>query len=375
MGEVFAGRYELIDPIGEGGMGTVWRVRDLRAGRVLAAKVMRQSHSSALLRFVREQALRVDHPHVVVPIGWAGEDDQVLFTMEIVDGGNVATLVGDFGAIPPLFTAEVMRQILDALTAVHEARLVHRDIKPANILLDATGTGRPHAYLSDFGIAVDLDGPRFTETGFITGTPGYLAPELSAFGDPTPGADAYAIGMVAAHMLTGLPPAQALAGGPPPGVPASLWAVVVGLTRHEPTERLSIAEAIARLDVPELAWSEAGIGEIEVFSQVPPLDSEPEATRILPAEHGSRTVPEPSITVGTSEDQTVPDRDRSDAVAETVVSGRAAGETVGVGRADAATRDGELRSGAVGRSGMRDVVVYGLFAALVVAGLLLMLLG
>lgn len=117
MGEVFAGRYELIDQIG------------------------------------------LHHPHIIVPLGWAGEDDRVLFTMPVVAGGSVATLIGDFGALPPLFVSEVIRQLVDALSAVHAARVVHRDLKPSNILLDPTGTGRPYAYLTDFGIAVDLDGP------------------------------------------------------------------------------------------------------------------------------------------------------------------------------------------------------------------------
>ncbi|HMQ65804.1 MAG TPA: serine/threonine protein kinase, partial [Arachnia sp.] len=88
MGEVFAGRYELIDQIGLGGMGSVWRVRDLRADAVVAAKVLRQSDAVAVLRFVREQAVRIHHPHIIVPLGWAGEDDRVLFTMPVVEGGS-----------------------------------------------------------------------------------------------------------------------------------------------------------------------------------------------------------------------------------------------------------------------------------------------
>ena len=78
--------------------------------------------------------------------------------------------------------------------------------KPANILLDATGPGRPHAYLTDFGIAVDLTGPRLTETGLVHGTPGYLAPELQNFGDVTPAADLFAVAWWGARCSRGLAP-------------------------------------------------------------------------------------------------------------------------------------------------------------------------
>ena len=67
-------------------MGTVWRVEDLKQNRIVAAKILRQSHSTSLLRYVREQSLRIHHPHVLVPLGWAGEDDRVLFTIPIVPG-------------------------------------------------------------------------------------------------------------------------------------------------------------------------------------------------------------------------------------------------------------------------------------------------
>lgn len=260
-------------------MGTVWKVEDLKHDRIVAAKILRQTHSTSLLRFVREQGLRIEHPHVLMPLGWAGEDHQVLFTMPLLAGGSVATLVGDHGPLPARFTAEILRQIASALIAVHERRLVHRDVKPANILLDATGSGRPHAYLSDFGIAVELDGPRFTETGLVTGTPGYLAPELTALGDPAPASDAYSLGAVGLHMLTGQRPRDVTredAG--PTGVPGSLWETVVGLTEPDPQQRLSLPAAAARLDAPELAWHDGDAGEVEVFDHFAPEHAgEPEA--------------------------------------------------------------------------------------------------
>lgn len=119
MGEVFAGRYELIDPIGRGGVGAVWRAWDARRRRYVAAKVLQQSDAHTLLRFVREQALRIDHPHVLAPASWAADDDKVLFTMDLVNGGSLAHLIGDYGPLPPRFVCLLLDQLLAGLTAVH----------------------------------------------------------------------------------------------------------------------------------------------------------------------------------------------------------------------------------------------------------------
>ena len=279
MGEVFAGRYELLDLIGEGGMGSVWRVWDARTERVVAAKVLKQSDASTLLRFVREQAVRIHHPNVVVPLGWAGEDDRVLFTMPIIRGGSVANLVADHGPLPPVLVAEILRQVLSGLTAVHAADLVHRDIKPANILLDATGTGQPHAYLSDFGIAVDLRAPRWTATGVVSGTPGYLAPEVESSGEVTFAADLYAAGQVAQTMLSGARPVERGASLlRPVDVPQSLWSVVSALVASAPAGRPVSAEAsLAALQSADLAWHPEGVGDVEVFDHLPPDEPRPVA--------------------------------------------------------------------------------------------------
>lgn len=273
MGEVFAGRYEFIDPIGEGGMGTVWRVWDHSRDQLVAAKVLRQSDAGMLVRFVREQALRIAHPHVLMPQTWAGMDDRVLFTMPVVAGGSVATLVGDYGPLPPLLVSEIVRQLLDALAVVHDHRVVHRDVKPANVLLEATARGRPHAYLGDFGIAVDLRAPRWTETGVVTGTPGYLAPELVGGGAPTPATDLYAVGQVALTMLTGTTPGQdSTAREIPTGAAPPLADLITDLLASDPHARPPSARVAAdRLAVPTLAWQDEAMGEIEVFDQLPPL--------------------------------------------------------------------------------------------------------
>ncbi|MEV5000264.1 serine/threonine-protein kinase [Nocardioides sp. LML1-1-1.1] len=209
MGEVFAGRYELLDPIATGGMGTVWRVHDRTAGDVKAAKMLRQADAAMLLRFVREQSVRIDHTHVVTPQSWAGVDDRVLFTMPLVRGGSVAGLLKrNGGSLPPRWIAALTDQTLQALDAVHAAGIVHRDIKPGNLLLEPTGAGRPHLRLTDFGIAVPADEPRLTHVAMVIGTPGYMPPEQVAGADPDPSADIYALGVVVLEMLTGQRPSK-----------------------------------------------------------------------------------------------------------------------------------------------------------------------
>ncbi|MFI1254827.1 serine/threonine-protein kinase [Streptomyces netropsis] len=283
MGEVFAGRYELVDPIGRGGVGAVWRAWDQRRRRYVAAKVLQQSDAHTLLRFVREQALRIDHPHVLAPMSWAADDDKVLFTMDVVSGGSLAHLIGDYGPLPPRFVCVLLDQLLSGLTAVHAEGVVHRDIKPANILLEATGTGRPHLRLSDFGIAMRKGEPRLTDTNYVMGTPGYFAPEQMLGEEPDFPADLFAVGLVTLYLITGRKPdAEALVrrftehGTPnaPEDVPEPLWQVVANLLQPDPYARFRTAtgarkalSAAVEL-LPEPAPDEE---PIEVFDQLGPL--------------------------------------------------------------------------------------------------------
>jgi serine/threonine protein kinase len=206
MGEVFAGRYELIDPIASGGMGTVWRVLDRMDGQVKAAKMLNQSDAAMLLRFVREQSLRIDHTHIVTPQSWAGVDDRVLFTMPLVAGGSVSMLIRKYGALPPRWIGRLVDQTVQALEAVHAAGIVHRDVKPGNLLLEPTARGVPHLRLTDFGIAVPTDEARLTHVAMVIGTPGYMPPEQELGADPDPSADIYALGRVILEMLTAAKP-------------------------------------------------------------------------------------------------------------------------------------------------------------------------
>ncbi|MEU9149127.1 protein kinase [Streptomyces sp. NPDC048417] len=285
MGEVFAGRYELADPIGHGGVGAVWRAWDHRRKRYVAAKVLQQSDAHALLRFVREQALRIDHPHVLAPASWAADDDKVLFTMDLVAGGSLVHLVGDYGPLPPAFVCTLLDQLLSGLAAVHAEGVVHRDIKPANILLEASGTARPRLRLSDFGIAMRFGEARLTETNLVVGTPGYIAPEQLLGAEPDFTADLFAVGLVALFLLEGAKPdAKALVQhfaehgtpGAPKGIPDPLWQVVATLLQPNPQSRFrtatgarkALAQAVELLPAP-------GIDDesIEIFDQLGPLPS------------------------------------------------------------------------------------------------------
>ncbi|MER6101354.1 protein kinase [Streptomyces sp. NPDC001832] len=283
MGEVFAGRYELIDPIGRGGVGAVWRTWDHRRRRYVAAKVLQQSDAHTLLRFVREQALRIEHPHVLAPASWAADDDKVLFTMDLVSGGSLAHVIGDYGPLPPRFVCTLLDQLLSGLSTVHAEGVVHRDIKPANILMEATGTGRPHLRLSDFGISMRKGEPRLTETNYVVGTPGYFAPEQMMGAEPDFPADLFAVGLVALYLLHGKKPdAQALieyfashgTPGAPEGIPEPLWQVLAGLLQPDPQARFRTATGARKAltaAVDMLPEPGADDEPVEVFDQLGPL--------------------------------------------------------------------------------------------------------
>ncbi|MBK6032926.1 serine/threonine-protein kinase, partial [Streptomyces sp. MBT59] len=283
MGEVFAGRYELIDPIGRGGVGAVWRAWDHRRRRYVAAKVLQQSDAHTLLRFVREQALRIEHPHVLAPASWAADDDKVLFTMDLVSGGSLAHVIGDYGPLPPRFVCLLLDQLLSGLSTVHAEGVVHRDIKPANILMEATGTGRPHLRLSDFGISMRKGEPRLTETNYVVGTPGYFAPEQMMGAEPDFPADLFAVGLVALYLIQGQKPdAQALVEhfaahgtpGAPEGIPEPLWQVLAGLLQPDPHARFRTATGARKaLTAAVEMLPEAGPDDepVEVFDQIGPL--------------------------------------------------------------------------------------------------------
>uniref|UniRef100_UPI003B3A968F serine/threonine-protein kinase n=1 Tax=Nakamurella sp. TaxID=1869182 RepID=UPI003B3A968F len=275
MSDVVAGRYALIDPIGSGGSGTVWRAWDRRRDTYCAAKLLRQRDAGELLRFVREQSVRLDHPHIVSPYGWAAEDGTVLIASDLVAGGSLHTLMGDWGPLAEGTVVTVLRQVLDGLAAVHDAALIHRDVKPANVLLRVTGSGPLHTVLTDFGLTISRRDARLTQVGMVIGTPGYLPPEVLVGGvPPDPRHDLYAAGRLAVALLHGAEPESA-----GPDVVESirdpiLRAAIDGLLRRDPDERPPDASAAAALlaAAPADRAPRTRDGDpVEVLDQLPPL--------------------------------------------------------------------------------------------------------
>lgn len=274
MGEVYAGRYELVDHLGGGGSGAVWRAWDHRNRRYLAVKLLRQRDTEAMMRFVREQSLRVAHPHVLPPTGFAADDDVVLLTMDLMTGGPLSALIADTGPLPTPYAVLLLGQLLDALVDVHAANLVHRDVKPANILLDAVGAGRPLLRLADFGIAVSVGEPRLTELGTVIGTLAYLAPEAAHRAEPHPRQDLYAAGAVGWFLLQGKHPRSDVPASVdtlPGHLPPPLRAVWGRLLARDPAQRYAVA-AQARADLTAAVWASGLSAAVESIgtSAAPP---------------------------------------------------------------------------------------------------------
>ena len=276
-GDVVAGRYALVDPIGSGGTGTVWRAWDRQRQQWCAAKVMRQRHSGELLRFAREQSVRLTHPHVASPYAWAADDGTVLIASELVDGGSLHTLVGDYGALDEPTVVVLLDQVLSGLAAVHDAGLVHRDVTPGNVLLRATGDGPLHAMLTDFGLAIGANDARLTGTGMVIGTPGYLPPEvLTGVASPSPQQDVFAVGRLALLLALGQddpdPRAEAVEDRLARLDDLQLRGAVRAMIEADPTRRPPDASAAARLlaGLPRASRPRTARGDpVTVFDQLP----------------------------------------------------------------------------------------------------------
>jgi serine/threonine protein kinase len=204
MDEIAFGRYRLIEVIGRGGMGTVYRAQDTMIDREVAIKVLPTELASEpgyRERFRREAhtAARLAEPHIV-PIYDTGEiDGRLYLVMPVVDGVDLTTVLRRDGALQPAFAVRIIDQLAAALDAAHKRGLVHRDVKPSNALVTPSG----FVYLIDFGIAHDASATKLTQTGMTMGTWTYMAPERFTEGIADARGDVYALACVLYECLTG----------------------------------------------------------------------------------------------------------------------------------------------------------------------------
>jgi protein kinase-like protein len=209
-GQTFGG-YHIVELVGSGGMGLVYRAEQRILGRTVALKVIRPEIADSggyRERFLREArfAAAVDDPYVVSVFDAGEQDGRLYLAMQWVDGLDLATLLDREQRLAPERAVRIGVQLAQALQAVHDAGLVHRDVKPSNVLVRDIG-GHDHAYLTDFGIAKAPAAPdSLTRTGSVIGTPGYLSPEQIRGQQPGPRSDLYALGCVMFEALTGQRP-------------------------------------------------------------------------------------------------------------------------------------------------------------------------
>jgi serine/threonine protein kinase/tetratricopeptide (TPR) repeat protein len=209
-GDVMAGRYEILQLLGEGGMGAVYKARDRELDRFVALKLIRRELSSnpaIVARFKQELLLshQVTHKNVI-RIYDLGDSAGVKFiTMEFVEGEDLRSLILENKKFPPKEAVEIIQQVCRALEAAHGVGVIHRDLKPQNVMRDKAG----RILVMDFGMARTLEGDGMTQSGALVGTMEYMSPEQALAKDLDQRSDLFAVGLIFYELLTGKMPYKA----------------------------------------------------------------------------------------------------------------------------------------------------------------------
>src|SRR5215468_2533320 len=259
-GCVVAGRYELLDRIGQGSMGTVWRARDRVLARDVAVKEVRlpdlmPAREREILRgrTLREARVsaKLSHPCVVTVHDVIEADGTPWIVMELVAARSLERVLAEDGPLPPRRAAEAGMMLLGALASAHAAGIVHRDVKPGNVLLTPDG----RTVLTDFGIATVAGDPALTQTGMVVGTPGFCAPERIRGAPASPASDLWSLGATLYAAVEGRGPydgngspmavlASIVHSDPPPARSAGPLGTVIGaLMSKDPARRPDAARA------------------------------------------------------------------------------------------------------------------------------------
>ncbi|MGA9532134.1 MAG: protein kinase [Anaerolineales bacterium] len=297
-----AGRYQLLRPLGQGGMAEVYQARDLNLQRDVAIKLLRRDYindSAFQARFQQEAraAANLLHPNIVTVYDFGHDQDRFFIVMEFVDGTDLKTLLRRRGRLPTDSAVHLMIQICSGVGYAHRAGLVHCDLKPHNLLV----TADDRVKITDFGIARALAGIQPDEHhDVVWGSPLYFSPEQAAGRSPSPASDVYSLGVVFYEMLTGRTPFVADNGNdltemhmatpptPPrvlnPAIPSAIEHIVLKVLSKEPAARYRTADQLGRV-----------LETYQTGEEVTPISLEPAGAPVR--EPNSETLPFPQATL------------------------------------------------------------------------------
>ena len=290
-GDVLGGRFEIQRLLGMGGMGAVYKARDMEVERMVGLKVIRPDlagNPAILARFKQELVLarQVTHRNIVRIYDLNEADGVKFITMEFIEGEDLRTILTRHGKLTPDEAVSIITQVCSGLAAAHAEGVIHRDLKPGNIMRDASG----RVVIMDFGLARSVQGDGMTQTGMMIGTMEYMSPEQAMGKDLDARSDQFAVGLILYELLTGFMPYQADSAiaslvkrtqeGVVPlvevdsSIPPELSQIVCRCLERDPQQRFASVEELAE--------------ELEIWQGKRPRSGQPSLRRPTPAIAASR---------------------------------------------------------------------------------------